>query len=323
MKVAVLGSGSWGTALGMIANKAGHKTIIWSRNGETASEINNKKTNRVYLPGIILPSDIAATTKFADILDSDILMLTIPAQSIRNICEELAHLNLSQEKQIIICAKGIEQKTLKLMSEVVEEILPHNPVAILSGPNFALEIAQNLPAISSIASSDRELSIDLANKLSNPNFRIYPSQDVVGTQLIGSAKNVLAIATGIVIGCELGENAKSAIFSRGIDEINRLILAKGGKIATMFSPAGIGDLNLTCSSATSRNTSFGISLAKGIKNSNHLVEGYFTASSIYSLAKLYETEMPVIDSVYKILYENCPVTEIIDNLLKRPVTSLY
>ena len=320
MKIAIIGSGSWGVALGMAVHRAGNEVTIWSRNNDTVQEINNRHTNHVYLKDINLPIDMKATKNLEDIFNVDMLMLTIPSQSIRELCEQLAHLNFPHEKIIVICAKGIEQKTLKLMSEIVEEILPSNPIAVLSGPNFAIEIARGLPAISSFSSSDRELSIEMAKNLSSNNFRIYPNQDIIGTQVIGAAKNVLAIAAGIVIGSNLGENAKSAIFSRGVSEINRLILAKGGKIDTMFSPAGIGDLNLTCSSATSRNTSFGISLAKGNKSiGNELVEGYYTAESIYSLAKLYETDMPVMEAVYRLVYENQSISQIIDDLLKRPL----
>lgn len=320
MKIAIIGSGSWGVALGMAVHRAGNEVTIWSRNNDTVQEINNRHTNHVYLKDINLPIDMKATKNLEDIFNVDMLMLTIPSQSIRELCEQLAHLNFPHEKIIVICAKGIEQKTLKLMSEIVEEILPSNPIAVLSGPNFAIEVARGLPAISSFSSSDRELSIEMAKNLSSNNFRIYPNQDIIGTQVIGAAKNVLAIAAGIVIGSNLGENAKSAIFSRGVSEINRLILAKGGKIDTMFSPAGIGDLNLTCSSATSRNTSFGISLAKGNKSiGNELVEGYYTAESIYSLAKLYETDMPVMEAVYRLVYENQSISQIIDDLLKRPL----
>lgn len=320
MKIAVIGSGSWGVALGMAVHLAGNEVIIWSRNNYTVQEINNKHTNHVYLKDIDLPSDMKATTDLNDVFDMDVLMLTTPSQNIRSICEQLAHHNFPQDKIIVICAKGIEQKTLKLMSEVIEEILPNNQVAVLSGPNFAIEVAKSLPTISSFSSLDRELSIEMAKKLSSANFRIYPNQDIIGTQIIGAAKNVLAIATGIAIGSDLGENAKSAIFSRGISEINGLIIAKGGKIDTMFSPAGIGDLNLTCSSPTSRNTSFGISLAKGIKSAeNRLVEGYYTAESIYSLSKLYEVDMPVMESVYRLIYENLSLPLVIEDLLKRPI----
>lgn len=320
MKVAIIGSGSWGVALGLAVYRAGNEVIIWSRNNDTVQEINNKHTNRVYLKDIILPENMKATKNIEDVFNVDAIMLTIPSQSIRELCEQLAHLNFPQNKIIIICAKGIEQKTLKLMSEIVEEVLPNNTVAVLSGPNFAIEVAKDLPAISSLASLDRELSMEMARVLSSNNFRVYPNQDVIGTQVIGATKNVLAIATGVAIGSNLGENAKSAIFSRGISEINRLIIAKGGKVDTMFSPAGIGDLNLTCSSATSRNTSFGISLAKGNKIlGNELVEGYYTAESVHSLAKLYETDMPVMKAVYHLIYENQSLSQVIEDLLKRPL----
>ncbi len=320
MEIAVLGSGSWGSALALICHRAKNKVTIWSRNNNTTIELNNKHTNKIYLPDILFPESIKGSNNLKSILNNEALLLTIPSQNIRQLCQDLAHLNLSSDKILIICAKGIEQKTLKLLSEVVEDILPNNPIAVLSGPNFAREVAQGLPAIASLACSDRELSINLAKNLSSSNFRIYPNQDIIGTQIIGAAKNVLAIATGIAIGKNLGENAKSAIFSRGICDINSLISAKGGLVDTIFSPAGIGDLNLTCSSSTSRNTSYGIALANGDKNSNgNLVEGFFTAESIYNLAKNYGVEVPVIEAIYNILYQNHDIEKTIHALLNRPI----
>jgi glycerol-3-phosphate dehydrogenase (NAD(P)+) len=320
MKIAVIGSGAWGTALALVAHRAGNNVRIWSRNHEVALEINNKHSNHLYLPSVNLPKDISATTDLNRVLDSDAFFLTVPAQNIRQLCEELAHLNISREKILIVCAKGIEQESLKLMSEVIEEILPKNPVAILSGPNFALEIAKSLPAISTIAVKDMKLAKMLASSIGSANFRVYPNDDIIATQIIGAAKNVLAIANGIVMGKNLGENAKSAIFSRGISEIKSLIIAKNGKISTLFSPAGIGDLNLTCNSPTSRNTSFGIALAQGkdLRRTN-LVEGFYTSSSILSLAKKLEVEVPVMDAVYKIVHQNQSIDNVITELLERPV----
>ena len=224
---------------------------------------------------------------------------------------------------LIICSKGIEQNSLKLMSEVIEEILPNNPIAILSGPNFALEVAKNLPAITSISSVNISLANELAHKLTSPNFRVYPNQDIIGTQIIGAAKNVLAIATGITIGKNLGENAKSAVFSRGIYEINNLLLAKGGKTETLLSPAGIGDLNLTCSSLTSRNTTYGMLIAQGNKNSNtSLIEGFYTAESIFMLSKALKIEMPIAETIYQVTHQNLTLEQAIEKLLKRSVISL-
>lgn len=317
MKIGVIGSGSWGSALSMVASRAGNQVSIWSRNEAICDEINIAHTNSNYLKHVSLDKNITATTNLKELIDKEILLISIPAQSIRLICEALLQLKISKEVILVICSKGIEQNSLKLISEVIQEFLP-NPIAVLSGPNFALEIAKNLPAISCIAAEDKNLSRSLVNSLSNQNFRIYSSDDIIGCQIIGAAKNVLAIATGITIGKKLGENAKSAIFSRGICEIKNLLVAKNGKIDSLFSPAGIGDLNLTCSSSTSRNTSFGIALAEGkMEVGQKLVEGFFTAESITMLAKSLNIEMPIAETIYKIAHQNYPLDKAIEDLLKR------
>ncbi len=323
MKITIIGSGAWGTSLAIVAYRAGNEVNIYSRNKDTCAEINQNHSNSSYLANIALPNEIKASANLAIALEANILLLASPAQTIRQICTDLAYLKLSPETTLVICAKGIEQESLKLMSEVVAEILPSNPVSILSGPNFAHEIAQDLPAITSIASLDRKLAIDLSKIFSGDNFRAYPNEDIIGTQIIGAAKNVLAIATGICMGKKLGENAKAAILSRGIVEINQLIIAKGGRTQTLLSPAGIGDINLTCSSATSRNTSYGIALAEGTPTTNNiLVEGVYTAKSISMLANSINVEMPICTAIYQVTHQNHPIDEAIKKLLNRPIKPL-
>ena len=323
MKITIIGSGAWGTSLALVAHRAQNEVNIYSRNNNTCTEINQKHSNYKYLANIILPKDIKASSDLAIALEADILLLTSPAQTIRQICINLAQLKLSPRTIIVICAKGIEQDSLKLMSEVVAEIVPINPIAILSGPNFALEIAQNLPTITSIASLDKKLASQLSKIFSSYNFRVYSNEDIIGTQIIGAAKNVLAIATGISMGKKLGENAKAAILSRGIVEINQLILAKGGKMQTLLSPAGIGDINLTCSSSTSRNTSYGIALATTKPTTNNqLVEGFYTAKSISMLAKSMNVEMPICTAIHQITHLNYPIDQVIKELLRRSIKLL-
>ena len=319
MKIAVLGSGSWGTALALVANRAQHEIVIYSRSNEVCQQINLKQENVSYLSNIILPKTITATNELADIIDMDILIIAIPAQNIRNLCIDLKKLNLPDNKILLICSKGIEQKSLNLMSETVKEILPMTQVAVLSGPNFAREVAMDLPTITTIASSDIKLSEMLAKSLSNINFRIYPSDDVIAVQIIGAAKNVLAIATGITIGKKLGENAKASIISRGVFEINALSLAMGGRYDAILSPAGLGDIHLTCSSSTSRNTSMGIAIAQGTVANNALAEGFYSAESINALAKKLNIEMPICSAIYKIMYEKFDVDFIINELLRRDI----
>jgi glycerol-3-phosphate dehydrogenase (NAD(P)+) len=319
MKIAIIGSGSWGTALALSAYRAKNDVVIWSRNQSTAAEINQYHTNSHYLANIQLPNDIIATNNLAETLKSDLLLLSIPAQNIRQLCEDLVKLNLSKEIILVICSKGIEQESLKLMSEVIKEILPNNKTAFLSGPNFAHEVAQNLPAIASLASKDSNIARIIASNLTSSNFRIYPNSDPIGTQIMGAAKNVLAIATGISIGKNLGENAKAAILSRGIIEINSLSLAKGGDSQTLLAPAGIGDIHLTCSSATSRNTSYGIALAQNQPKAQVLAEGFYSAKSIHLLAKSLNIEMPICKAVYQIVHQNQSIDTIITELLYRSI----
>lgn len=320
MKIGVIGGGSLGTALAMVSYRASQEAQIYVRDQNICNEINQNHTNYRYLPNVTLPSNLVAYSDLSKILDSDALLLAVPAQTIRAVCLELKALNLDPNKIIVICSKGIEQNSLKLMSEVVSDVLPKNPIAILSGPNFAIEIAKDLPAITSIASSDRDLANALSKFLSTNNFRIYPNTDIIGTQIIGAAKNVLAIAIGAAIGKEYGENSKAAIVSRGVNEITNLLLAKGGKIETLLSPAGIGDIYLTCSSTMSRNTSYGILLGQNkTTNPNDLVEGFFTSESIMMLATKLNIKMPVCQAVYKIAHEKLSLDIVVQDLLDRPV----
>jgi glycerol-3-phosphate dehydrogenase (NAD(P)+) len=318
MKINVIGSGTWGTALALVGARANNQVIIYSRDKFITDDINNEHKNSSYLPSINIPESIKATSNLVEILCSEAIIISIPAQNLRQICIELKELGLNPNVILIICSKGIEQNSLKLMSEVVAEILPLNKIAILSGPNFAQQVADDLPAITSIAANDINLSTMLANNLKNINFRIYPNKDIIGTQIYGAVKNVLAIASGISTGMKLGENAKAAIISRGIVEINTLSLAMGGKEDTLLSPAGIGDIHLTCSSAASRNTSYGIALANNQAPKDCLVEGFFTCKSINSLANKYNIQMPICQAVYKITHEHSPPEETIKELLNRP-----
>jgi glycerol-3-phosphate dehydrogenase (NAD(P)+) len=318
MKIGVIGGGAWGTSLALIAARSGNNVTIWSRNDQLASEINTAHTNTRYLPKINLLSSIKATSDIKEMLAQNALLLSIPAQNIRQLCLDLLELKLPHNVILIICSKGIEQDSLKLMSEVVAEVLPMNTIAILSGPNFAYPVAQDLPAITSIAASNIKLSFSLADAFSNVNFRIYANDDIIGTQIFGAVKNVLAIATGIAIGKNLGENAKAAIVSRGICEINALSLAMGGKIETLLSPAAIGDVHLTCSSLASRNTSYGIALASGEVQKTCLVEGYFTSKSISQLAAKFAVEMPICQAVYQVTHGYISLEVAIRELLNRP-----
>ncbi|MFV9875127.1 MAG: NAD(P)H-dependent glycerol-3-phosphate dehydrogenase [Rickettsiales endosymbiont of Dermacentor nuttalli] len=324
-QIGIIGGGAWATALGMIAAQTTEKVVLWTRNQNVVMSINSEHINRQYLSHIMLPQNIHSTNNLKEIIYSELIIIAIPTQNLRDIIIELENLNLSSKIPLIICCKGVEQNSLLLMSEVVQEILPLHKIAILSGPNFANEIAQGLPAATSLAASDLKLAKQLAEELSNNNFKIYYTDDVVSVQLAGAIKNVVAIASGIITGKNLGENAKAALITRGIAEIKRLSIVKGGNIETLMGLAGIGDLLLTCSSHKSRNMSFGIELSKGQsiesiqKSGPKIVEGIISAKSIYELSMKLGIEMPICKSVYQILYESASVDKTINALLKRPV----
>jgi glycerol-3-phosphate dehydrogenase (NAD(P)+) len=320
--IAVIGSGAWGTALATIAAKRFSRVNIITRNVQVISDINNLHENKLYLPSITLPESIIASSDYNLAKHAEILIIAIPAQHIREVLANFSYDNFN--KTIIICSKGVEQNSLKLMSEVVSEILPAAKVAILSGPNFAHEVASNFPSAATIAASDLTLANFIADKLNNEMFRIYTSDDIISTQICGAAKNVLAIACGIVMGKKFGENAKAALITRGIAEIGRLSIAKGGNIKTMLGLGGIGDIMLTCNSAKSRNTSLGIELAQGanlediIKKRHTVAEGVTSAASIRLMANKLNISMPIIEAVAKILFEKKDINQIIEELLKRP-----
>lgn len=281
-KITVIGSGSWGKAL---ASVFGADEVIAGR--EAAREI-----------------------------DADYVFIAVEAQKFR---EVITRHKFSQTATIIICSKGIEQGSLKLLGEIVEEVLPNCEYAILSGPNFANELDQGLPAATTIACKWDKMGEKIIKDLARPHFRLYLTDDVIATQVGGAVKNVIAIASGIAIGKGLGENARAAIITRGIAEISRLAVALGGRAETLMGLGGFGDMILTCTSVKSRNTSFGVALAKGQENKNNgVVEGYYTAKSVHDLTKKLNIEMPICFMVHEILYNGKDINEAINDLLKRP-----
>jgi glycerol-3-phosphate dehydrogenase (NAD(P)+) len=255
---------------------------------------------------------------------STMVLVAVPAQHFRMVAQQLKQINFTGH--LVICCKGIEQGSLKLMSEIASEVIPEALVAILSGPNFAHEIAANLPAAATIAASNLELAQLLANKFSGSHFRVYSSNDMISSQICGAAKNVLAIACGISIGKNFGENARAALITRGIAEIKRLAIAKGGDLKTIMGLSGVGDIILTCNSPRSRNTSVGIELAHGKKLANILkdritvAEGIHTAKSITDLAKVLKINMPIAEAINDILYNEGNVDKMINDLLSRPLS---
>ncbi len=324
--VNVIGTGSWGLALANLVAKVNKKTVIWGRNEDIITEINKHHSCKKYLPNVQLENTIKATSDLKLAIDAEVLLLVIPVQAMRSICLKLAELNLSKEKYLVLCAKGIEESSLLLVSEIVADILPeHKNIIILSGPNLAKEVALKKPSATTIACSDIKIAEKVAKLLAAPEFRPYLSNDIVGTQLCGAVKNVLAIACGIAKGRNLSENTSALLVTRGLVEISRLIMARGGNAKTVMGLCGIGDIVLTCSSFQSRNHLFGISIGKGkslaaaLLEQKGVVEGAYTTQAVHHLSKQLNIEMPICDAVYKILYARENIEKVIDGLLSREI----
>lgn len=316
--ITIIGGGSWGTALSLAMARGGNHVVIWARNKAVVEAINKNHQNTAYLPDISLPSDIRATSDLAQAAKGDILLLTIPAQTLRDNCQALRDAGIAPHVPLVLCCKGIEQGTQKLMSEVVADVLP-NPVAILSGPNFAREVALGLPTATTLACADEALGIQLAQALASKYFRPYFTPDIMGAQVGGAVKNVLAIACGIAMGKGLGENARASLVTRGIAEIGRLCKAKGGQYETLLGLSGIGDIMLTCGSLTSRNMAFGYALGQGKQKQEALAEGVATSQSVTALAQSLGVDMPIAAAVHAIIFEGAEIGVVVNGLLERPL----
>ena len=323
-KIGIIGAGAWGSALAMIMRRAGNDVVLQAHEPETADDINQNHVNTVFLPGVELDPDIQATTRLSDAVDADAVMVVAPAQHLRTICEAAAA-DWPDNVPAIICAKGIEQKTCALMSEVVSMALPRKPVAVLSGPTFAIEVARDLPTAVTLACRDETLGKVLMEQMNTRHFRIYRSQDVMGAQIGGAIKNVLAIACGIVDGRGLGENTRAALVTRGLAEMIRLGAAKGAKQETLAGLSGLGDLTLTCNAMQSRNFSLGVGLGQGktldqiTAERKSVAEGGFTASSVVDLARKIDVEVPICSAVDKVINHGVEIDTVISGLLSRPL----
>ena len=323
-KFAVIGSGAWGTALAVILSAGGNEVTIWSREKEVMDDILHNHENSVFLPGIKFTQNIGATLSLETaVKDAEVVVMAVPAQFMRSMCKQLAPY-LDPSVPVLICSKGIEQDTGALMSEVVATELPSNKIAILSGPTFAGETASGTPTSVTIACKDKDIGEALVKAFGTKTFRPYYSDDVIGAQIGGAVKNVLAIAAGIVEGKSLGDNTRAALITRGLAEIVRLAKAKGGAAATLMGMSGIGDLLLTANSHQSRNYTVGVELGKGktlheiMDGRRSVAEGVFTARAVTKLAQNIGVEMPICEAVDKVLNEGANVDEMILSLLSRP-----
>jgi glycerol-3-phosphate dehydrogenase (NAD(P)+) len=323
-KAGVIGAGAWGTALAQVCVRAGLETVLHAREAEVVESITARGVNDAFLPDVQLEPGIRATTDFADLADCDLILAVPPAQHLRSALTAFAP-HAPAGAPIVLCSKGIERGTLKLMTDVMAETLPGWPVAVLSGPSFAGEVARGLPTAVTLACADAALGEQLAEALFTPTFRPYRAEDLVGAEAGGALKNVLAIACGIVEGRDLGRSAHAAVITRGFAEMTRLAVALGGEPATVAGLCGLGDLVLTCSSPQSRNMSLGLALGRGqtveqaLAGKRSVAEGYESAPAVRDLAARLGVETPICDAVAAILSGEASVDAAIDELLNRPL----
>jgi glycerol-3-phosphate dehydrogenase (NAD(P)+) len=315
--VAVIGAGAWGTALAAVATRAGRSVLLYARNAEAAAHMTETRQNP-RLPGVNLDARTVVSSNIAIAARADIILLATPAQNLREAATELAR-HLAAATPVIACAKGIERGSRKFMTEIIAEAAPDAVPAILSGPSFASDVARGLPTAVTLATKEEALANALMQALGSSTFRPYHTSDVRGVEIGGAAKNVLAIAAGIVVGKQLGASAQAALTTRGFSELVRLGRACGARTETMSGLSGLGDLILTCASPQSRNFSLGIALGRGERPpQDKLAEGQFTAPVLIELAASKNVDMPVSKAVAAILSGETTIDEAIENLLTRP-----
>ena len=324
-KISVIGSGGWGIALAILLHENGHNLTIWSFDKKEVEELKETRQNKAKLPNILIPNDIEVTNDLKEAVDNkDILVLAVPSKAIRSVSKSLK--DIIKDNQIIVnVAKGLEEDTLKTMTDIIEEELKEkNPqVAVLSGPSHAEEVGKGIPTTCVVSAHNKELTLYLQNIFMNPSFRVYTSPDMIGVEIGGALKNVIALAAGIADGLNYGDNTKAALITRGIKEISTLGVAMGGEQSTFYGLTGLGDLIVTCASMHSRNRRAGILLGQGktldeaIKEVNMVVEGVYSAKSALMAAKKYNVEIPIIEQVNAVLFENKDAAEAVNELMIR------
>jgi len=320
-KLGVIGGGAWGTAMAQVLAADGSDVLLWARETEVVEAINATHSNPFFLPVIPLSDRIGATSDLVRLAACDVLVVVVPAQFLGSVLRELP----AFAGPLVLCAKGIEAGTGRLMSEVAAEVAPGAPIAVLSGPTFAHEVAAGHPTAITLACAEEAIGLALAERFRRPGFRPYLSQDVVGAEIGGAVKNVLAIACGVVEGAGLGQNARAALISRGFAEMTRFGLARGARSETLAGLSGLGDLVLTCSSTSSRNFSLGKDLGLGLSAAELLAdrrtvaEGAFTAPVLAEAAREAGVDMPIVDAVCALLAGTVKVDEVVKALLSRPL----
>ncbi len=320
----VIGAGAWGTALAQVAARAGLDVLLQAREPEVVESVRRRRVNEAFLPGVILEDRVQVTADLADLGACDVILAVPPAQFMRSTLQAFAPHHRA-EVPIVLCSKGVERGSLKLMTDVLSETLPEAPQAVLSGPSFAGEVARGLPSAVTLACADAVLGEELMWTLSAPGFRPYLAPDLIGAEVGGAIKNVLAIACGMSEGRGLGRSAHAAIITRGFAEMTRLGVAMGGQAETVAGLCGLGDLVLTCSSPQSRNMSLGLALGQGqsveqaLAGKRSVAEGYESAPAVRQLAAKMGVDMPICLAVSALLSGETTVDQVIDDLLSRPL----
>ena len=319
-RLGVIGGGAWGTALAQVGAAGGRDVLLWAREPEVVEAVNAGHDNALFLPGLKLAETVRATGELADLSDCDAWLVVTPAQHMRAVLEAAPR----ADKPLILCSKGIEEESGALLHRVAAEACPGAPISVLSGPTFAHEVAAGLPTAVTLAAEDQGLAEALRDRIAQPAFRIYLSDDVAGAEIGGAVKNVLAIACGIVDGKGLGQNARAALIARGFAEMTRFGLANGARRETLVGLSGLGDLVLTCSSTSSRNFSLGKGIGEGrspgdlMSDRRTVAEGAFTAPVLARLAREKGIDMPVVAAVDKLLSGEANVDQVLQELLARP-----
>lgn len=323
-KIGIIGTGIFGTALSLTAARAGNEVLCWDRNREVVNSINQQHVNKKHLPDIPLPDAVKATAEMAAVFEfAEVVLLAVSAQATRSVLKLIKPL-LKKETVLVFCAKGIEAETGKILSEVAQEEVPGTTVAVLSGPGFAVDIAQRKLTSITIACAAAGVAARLTNMLGTPYFRPYSTTDIVSPQIGGSVKNVIAIASGVIEGAAFGDGARAALITRGLNEMVRLSDALGGKVGTMMGMSGLGDLVLTASCSQSRNFSFGYEVGacgyaqKLIAENTRTVEGIATTRAVVKRARELGIEMPICEMVNNVLFENMPIKAAMEELMTRP-----
>lgn len=322
-KIVVLGGGSWGTAISKLLFENNQDVTIWFRDKEKADRVKESRENSKYLPGIVIPNGINISDDINEIIkDADIIVIAIPTQQIRNVLNSFKHV-INLKTILVNLSKGLEKDTLLRISQICNEILPNNKFVVLSGPSHAEEVALKMPTTVVAASNDIEVSKTIQDVFMNDYFRVYTNSDVIGVEIGGALKNVIALAAGISDGLGFGDNTKAAIINRGIQEISRLAESMGADKLTFLGLSGIGDLIVTCTSMHSRNRRAGILIGKGltqdeaVKEVGMVVEGIITTHAAYNLSNKLSIEMPIVNELYSILYEGEKASETVKKLMQR------